>query len=573
MTNNAINAPNVNHGLFVGTGAGSYTGVAIGTSGEALVSAGSSADPAFGVVQPVGGGTGQSSLDAHSVIIGEGTSPVAFADPTGFVTGNPLVSQGSGNDPVFSDTATVTQITIIDTPVNPDDGVPKFYVDLIAAGFSFKQACFAASTTAFIANYSNGASGVGATLTNNSTLDAFSVDGTSPSLNDRILIKDQAAALQNGIYTLTTVGDNVTPWVLTRAIDYDSSAEITPGSLVAVLNGTVNAATFWVQTDVVNTVGTDPIEFVQFGFSPSDFLLRVNNLSDLDDATTARANLGLTNVAIQNVTQYNTLVGGASDSITSITPGSAGDLYVSTGASSDPNFITPTAGTGLSLNSDGTTFEYSITDDTIDLTGGANITVNGSPVPLGGSASISVSGTTDHAVQVGNVSGSLTSLGVGTAGQVLTSNGPGNDPSFQDGPSYSKGSWTPVLQGTGGSAGSQAYSSQVGQYVKVGDQVTVWFNIVLTNKGSWTGAAFINGLPYPVDNTALPRIYVCGRNLTFTNTGSQPGILLVGFAITGGGVDIISLQSEDAFGGALNQDYSDITNSSVLLGCITYIAA
>ncbi len=61
------------------------------------------------------------------------------------------------------------------------------------------------------------------------------------------------------------------------------------------------------------------------------------------------------------------------------------------------------------------------------VVGGNNITVN----TIAGVATVNVSGTTNHAVQVGNALGALTSLALGVAGQVLTSNGPGLDPSFQ----------------------------------------------------------------------------------------------------------------------------------------------
>lgn len=61
------------------------------------------------------------------------------------------------------------------------------------------------------------------------------------------------------------------------------------------------------------------------------------------------------------------------------------------------------------------------------INGGNNITVT----TLGTVATVNVSGTTNHAVQVGNALGALTSLALGTAGQILTSNGPGVDPSFQ----------------------------------------------------------------------------------------------------------------------------------------------
>ncbi len=66
------------------------------------------------------------------------------------------------------------------------------------------------------------------------------------------------------------------------------------------------------------------------------------------------------------------------------------------------------------------------------VNGGNNITVN----TVAGVATVNVSGTTNHAVQVGNALGALTSLAIGTAGQVLTSNGAGLDPSFQGLPGF-----------------------------------------------------------------------------------------------------------------------------------------
>lgn len=59
--------------------------------------------------------------------------------------------------------------------------------------------------------------------------------------------------------------------------------------------------------------------------------------------------------------------------------------------------------------------------------GGNNITVN----TIGTVATVNVSGTTNHAVQVGNSLGALTSIGTGTANQILVSNGAAADPSFQ----------------------------------------------------------------------------------------------------------------------------------------------
>lgn len=62
------------------------------------------------------------------------------------------------------------------------------------------------------------------------------------------------------------------------------------------------------------------------------------------------------------------------------------------------------------------------------VSGGNNITITGVPTV---NPTVNVSGTTNFAVQIGNATGSLTSVALGTAGQVLTSNGAGVAPTFQ----------------------------------------------------------------------------------------------------------------------------------------------
>jgi hypothetical protein len=156
------------------------------------------------------------------------------------------------------------KITNLATPVSAADAATKQYVDDVAQGLNIHAASYAATTANLNATYNNGTSGVGATLTNAGTQAAFATDGTTPSLNDRILVKNQTTTSQNGIYTLTTVGSGSTNWVLTRATDFDSSVEIAGGDFTFVDNGTTLANTGWVQVDEVTTVGTDPIVFQQF---------------------------------------------------------------------------------------------------------------------------------------------------------------------------------------------------------------------------------------------------------------------------------------------------------------------
>jgi hypothetical protein len=156
------------------------------------------------------------------------------------------------------------KLTALATPVSSTDAANKQYVDDVAQGLNIHAASYAATTANLNATYSNGSSGVGATLTNAGTQAAFATDGTTPSLNDRILVRLQTDTTQNGIYTLTTVGSGSTNWVLTRATDFDSPVEIAGGDFTFVDNGTTLANTGWVQVDEVTTVGTDPIVWQQF---------------------------------------------------------------------------------------------------------------------------------------------------------------------------------------------------------------------------------------------------------------------------------------------------------------------
>ena len=158
--------------------------------------------------------------------------------------------------------------------------VTKQYADAISQGLTFKDSCYAGTTANLSATYVNGVSGVGATLTNSGSLAAFAVDGTSPALNSRILVKNQSTAFQNGIYTLTTIGSGAIAWILTRSTDYNSASQIHPGDFILVDNGTVNASTSWVETATVTTMGTSSISFSQFGSSAeltASYILQTSN--------------------------------------------------------------------------------------------------------------------------------------------------------------------------------------------------------------------------------------------------------------------------------------------------------
>ena len=124
-------------------------------------------------------------------------------------------------------------------------------------------ACLVATVVNLTTIYVNGLSGVGATLTNSGTQTALVIDGVTLAAGNRVLVKDQTTALQNGIYTVTNIGGTAVNWVLTRAADFDSPSQIARGDVVNVISGTVNAVTSWMLTSSVATVGTDNITFAE----------------------------------------------------------------------------------------------------------------------------------------------------------------------------------------------------------------------------------------------------------------------------------------------------------------------
>lgn len=152
--------------------------------------------------------------------------------------------------------ATITNLV---NPTNSLDAANKAYV-LSVAGSGLNPLPPSRLATAAILpgtpTYNNGSSGVGATLTSagNTTL---TVDGTLANLNDVVLVKTQASAFQNGVYTLTQAGSVSQPWILTRASYFNQSTETLANSTTAVTAGSTQTGT-WIMNPAVVTIGTDP---------------------------------------------------------------------------------------------------------------------------------------------------------------------------------------------------------------------------------------------------------------------------------------------------------------------------
>jgi hypothetical protein len=113
--------------------------------------------------------------------------------------------------------------------------------------------------------------GVGATLTNAGANAAISIDGISLLSTNRVLVQGQTNQIENGVYTVTTVGDNSTAWVLTRATNEDtySLTETTAlgyGDYFFVQQGSSYAGSSYVVTTPIGEIlfGFTNIAFSQF---------------------------------------------------------------------------------------------------------------------------------------------------------------------------------------------------------------------------------------------------------------------------------------------------------------------
>jgi hypothetical protein len=162
----------------------------------------------------------------------------------------------------------------------------KQYVDNATSnGFHVHEPVLVATTGNLTATYSNGSSGVGATLTNSGTQVALSIDGVALSTSDRVLVWQQTTPTQNGVYVVTTVGDGSTNWVLTRSSDANTSSEGDPNSLGGGDYFFVNSgatlgffAFICNNTDVI-VFGTTDISFTEFSQVPNYIVTAPLNLS------------------------------------------------------------------------------------------------------------------------------------------------------------------------------------------------------------------------------------------------------------------------------------------------------
>jgi hypothetical protein len=347
-------------------------------------------------------------------------------------------------------------INNVSDPVSAQDAATKNYVDNIAAGGG--APVVAATTGALTVTYSNGVAGVGATLTNADTQATFSLDGQSPTVGQRVLIKNQVSTLQNGVYTVTNVGSGATNWVLTRATDYDTPSNINNTGVIPVSAGTANANTGWINTTLMVTVGTTAITFVQFGVS---FPVSLANGG-------TNANLTASNGGIF----YSTASAGAILAGTA----TANQLLLS-GSSTTPAWSTSTYPATNAIN----TLLYASSANTM----AALATANSGVLITSGAGVPSISSTLPSGIAATNMALTTPSLGTPSSGTLTNCTGL----PFTGIAGSASIAWTP------GFTGFSANPTYIAQYMLIGKLCFIWLTV--SANGTSNATTFtITGLPF-----------------------------------------------------------------------------
>lgn len=141
-------------------------------------------------------------------------APNFLVRPT--VAGSPVLTADGGQSLTADLSMGSHKLTSVTDPASAQDAATKNYVDLALQTLDVKASVRAATTA-------------------NITLSApQTIDGVAVIAGERVLVKDQSAGAENGIYVVAAGA-----W--TRATDADTSAKVTAGMYTWVAEGTVNA--------------------------------------------------------------------------------------------------------------------------------------------------------------------------------------------------------------------------------------------------------------------------------------------------------------------------------------------
>lgn len=267
-----------------------------------------------------------------------------------------VTSLGDLNGLVVASGQTVSmgsnRVTNVADPTGSQDSATKSYVDAVVNGLDVKESVRVGTTANLTSTYASNV------LTASSN-GALTIDGVTVSVDDRVLVKNQSTATQNGVYDVTTTGSGSAAFVLTRSDDANSSSDMSGGSFFFIEEGTTNADNGYVATHNGSpTLGSDAITFAQFSgagqISAGAALTKTGNTIDVEvDDSSIQITTDSLNVKALGIT--NAMLAGSIDLTTKIT----GTLPVGNGgigtSSLTANRLMMANGTGaLSVLSAGT---------------------------------------------------------------------------------------------------------------------------------------------------------------------------------------------------------------------------
>ena len=398
------------------------------------------------------------------------------------------------------------------TPTGATDIANKQYVDYLAAGLSWKAPVTAATTVA----------GGNITLSGAQTIDTVSVVA-----GDTVLVKNQTAASQNGIYTVASGA-----WA--RSVGADTWNEYI-GAIIFVVEGSQAGSAWYCTAQPGGTLGTTAINWSNFSVASSytagtGLTLAGTQFSITNTAVTPSSYGSATQVGTFTVNQQgqltlagNTTVTPAITSVTGLGTGIATWLATPSSANlaaavsdetgsgalvfaTSPTLVTPILGTPQSGNFSTGTFTWpTFNQNTTGTAAGLSTTL---AITSGGTGQTSASAafnalspiTTAGDLILGNGTNSATRLGIGSNGYVLTSNG-------------TTASWAaiPASGVTSFSAGTTGFTPSTGTT----GAITLAGTLNVANGGTGLTTLTANYIPYGNGTSAF------SSSSTFTYDGTS----------------------------------------------------